>query len=50
MRVTFDESVVELVSVFDGEQEMSLSPSPLDRQGAEIVEECGEMIAQQHHS
>jgi hypothetical protein len=54
MKTTFVGSMMDLVSVFRGAQEISLlsydGTSPLDKQGAEIVEDCREIIAQQLHS
>lgn len=54
MRTTFVGSMIDLVSVFDRKQDISLlsydGTSPVDKQGAEIVEDCKERIAQQRHS
>ena len=54
MRTTFTESIMDLVSIFGRGQHTSLvsydGTSPVDKQGAEIVEDCKKMISKQHHS
>jgi len=53
MRTTFVGSMMDLVSVFENGKEVSLlsydGTSPVDKQGAEIVDDCREIIAQQRH-
>ena len=54
MRTTFIASMMDLVSVFDKGKDVSLlsydGTSPVDKQGAEIVNDCRRMIAQQRRS
>lgn len=54
MRATFVGSIMDLVSVFDNRKGVFLvsydGASPVDKQGAEIVDDCRNIIAQQRHS